>query len=203
SWALLGLAALAAPLSWWARRADARQAAAEVQWIWFDEGDPLAGAPAGARYFRRTFTINRPVPRPVDEAALDLTAAGGFTAWVNGAEVGRGEGPRRVLRFDVRKHLVHGTNVIAVKAEGVGGPAGLLVRLAYVPNGQSKLALVSDGEWKAAKAAPAGWERVDFDDAGWRPAKALGPFGKAGPWQEVAWAEGKGGGGRVAGPDGV
>ena len=35
------------------------------------------------------------------------------------------------------------------------GPAGVLARLAYVPNGQSRLAMVSDKAWKAAATASA------------------------------------------------
>src|SRR5438105_2646331 len=60
------------------------QTAAEAQWIWFDEGNPAAEAPAETRYFRRVFEINRPVSNPIDEAALDVTADNAYTVWVNG-----------------------------------------------------------------------------------------------------------------------
>ena len=70
------LAAILLSLPWAARA----QSSGDVQWIWTSEGS-LTEAPAGARYFRRTFTVNRPVPKPVDEAVLEITADNSFTAW--------------------------------------------------------------------------------------------------------------------------
>ena len=58
-----------------------------VRWIWFNEGNPPAEAPAETRYFRRTFSVDRPGLKPVEDAALDITADNGFTVWVNGALV--------------------------------------------------------------------------------------------------------------------
>src|SRR5262249_52642745 len=66
-------------------------------------------------------------------------------------------------------------------------PAGLLVRLAYVPNGQSKEAMVSDGSWKASKTAPDGWRQADFDDSSWSRVRVLGPVGQTGPWKNLVW----------------
>jgi putative heme-binding domain-containing protein len=163
---------------------------ASVQWIWFNEGNPAESAPAETRYFRKVFPINRDVQKPVDEAELDITADNQFTVWVNGHLIGKGDDWKRVYRFDVRKYLVHGKNVVAVKAHNTEGPAGLLVRLGYVPNGMSKEAMVSDGSWKAAKTAPAGWEKVDFDDSKWTNVKVIGPYGKAGPWKNLVWDAG-------------
>src|SRR5262249_7703677 len=121
--------------------------AGNVQWIWFDEGDPVTNVPASTRYFRRVFTIDRDVQKPVDEAALDIPAATAYRVWVNGAEVGSGNDWKTVKRYDVQKHLKHGKNVIAVECKNTAGPAGLLVRLGYVPNGLSKTAVVSDKDW--------------------------------------------------------
>src|SRR5438132_261707 len=68
------------------------QPAARVHWIWHKEADPTRPLPAGTvRYFRRAFTIDRPVQQPVDEAMLDVAATGRFIVWVNGAQVGKGE----------------------------------------------------------------------------------------------------------------
>ncbi|HXG10864.1 MAG TPA: HEAT repeat domain-containing protein [Gemmataceae bacterium] len=187
--AMFGVACLAAGVVWvpWEVRA---QTSHGVQWIWFNEGDPARDAPAETRYFRRVFTIDRPVANPVDEATLDITADNRFTVWVNGVEVGRGDDGKAVFRFDVRRHLVHGKNVLAVEAANTEGPAGLLVRLGYVPNGQSRLALFSDGSWKASKKAEEGWQKVDFDDSTWPAVKVLGPYGKVEPWKQVVWPDG-------------
>src|SRR6266511_1813001 len=164
----------------------------EVQWVWFDEGDPASEAPAETRFFRRVFTINRPVQKVVDEADLDITADNAFTVWVNGVKVGSGDQWQRVYRFDIRRLMRHGPNVIAVEAKNEGGPAGLLVKLGYVPNGQTKLSLVSDREWKASKAAAKGWLDLDFDDKGWSPVKVLGAYGKVGAWRDLTWDAGGG-----------
>jgi putative heme-binding domain-containing protein len=182
----LGAAVMAALGCWswhvWA------QAAPSVRWIWYDEVPPHADAPAETRCFRRVFHINRDVPRPVDEATLDITADNSFTVWVNGALVGSGNDWKVVRRFDVSKLLVHGRNVIAVEAHNDGGPGGLLVRLAYLPNGMSKMALVSDRAWRASTSAPAGWQKSAFDDSRWSRARELAPLG-GGPWQGLAWGD--------------
>jgi putative heme-binding domain-containing protein len=158
-----------------------------VNWIWFDEGDPGKSAPAETRYFRKVFTMARPF---VDEAELDITADNEFTVWVNGAQVGRGKEWKRIYRFDVKKHIVNGQNVVAVRAHNTEGAAGLLVRLGYVPNGQSRTAVTSDSSWKSSKTAPEGWQKVDFDDAAWKAVKVIGPVGKAGPWKDLVWDAG-------------
>jgi putative membrane-bound dehydrogenase-like protein len=187
--ALLGLACLViGPTAGWSQERGKRTG--PVQWIWFNEGDPLQSAPAGTRYFRKQFKINRPFAKPVQEAELDITADNAFTVWINGQKAGDGNDWHRVYRFDVQPQLRDGVNVIAVEARNEGGPAGLLVRLGYVPNGEDKRAIVSDGSWKASKTAPAGWEEVRFDDNPWPSAKALGEYGQVGAWQHLAWDAG-------------
>jgi putative heme-binding domain-containing protein len=159
-----------------------------VQWIWFNEGDPVKGAPAGTRYFRKVFTINRPVQKPVDEATLHITADNAFTVWINGREVGKGNDWKRVYEFDAKPYVVHGKNAIAVQAVNAEGPAGLLVRLTYVPNGMSKMAQGSDGSWKCSKTTAEGWQQVSFDDAKWQAVKVLGSYGQTDPWKAVVWS---------------
>jgi putative heme-binding domain-containing protein len=167
--------------------AEIARAESGVQWIWFGDGDAAASAPAGHRYFRRAFTVGR----FADDATLDITADNAFTVWVNGVRVGAGEDWKKVNRFDVRSHIVDGKNVIAVEARNAkDGPAGLLVRLAYVPNGQSRLALVSDASWKASDKAPDNWQATNFDDSKWQPARILGPYGKTGRWTGQVWEGG-------------
>src|SRR5262249_39458236 len=67
-----------------------------------------------------------------------------------------------------------------------------LVRLSYVPNGVSKAVLVSDSAWKASKEGPAGWEKGDFDDGKWSAVKVIGPYGEAGPWENLGLDSGGG-----------
>lgn len=158
-----------------------------LNWVWHNEGDPLKSAPEGTRYYRRTFTLER----YVDEGTLEVTATGRFTAWVNGTQVGEGEGPGRVYAFDARPLLSGGKNAIALLVHHAStGPAGLLARLAYVPNGQSRTAIVSDETWRSSAKTTPGWQKTDFDDGGWGVARVLGPYGKTGPWKGLTWDSG-------------
>jgi putative heme-binding domain-containing protein len=158
-----------------------------VQWIWSTDGDAVTSAPAGDRYFRKTFSVTR----WADEATLDITADNAFTVWVNGVKVGEGNDWKKVYRFDVRPHIVDGRNVLAVQVHHPQpGPAGLLVRLAYIPNGQSRLALASDSSWTVNNVVPSGWETTKFSDSGWTNAKVLGPYGKTGRWTGQVWEGG-------------
>jgi putative heme-binding domain-containing protein len=191
--ALAGLAALTLPATRHARAAEP----SGVQWIWFNEGDPLVEAPAETRYFRRVFNV----PQGVDEATLDLTADNAYTVWINGTKVGEGSEWKHVDRYDVKKHIVAGDNAIAIEARNEGGAAGLIVKLAYVPKGQTVKTLVSDGKWKASKSTTAGWEKVAYDDSKWQAAKVLGEYGKVGPWKEIVWGV-KGGTGQFTVPAG-
>jgi len=157
-----------------------------VPWIWTNEGDPARQAAAEARFFRKVFDM----ARPVDEAFIDLTADKAFTLAVNGQEVGKGDNPKRVYRFDLAGHLVVGKNVVAVTATGSGGPSGLLARISFVPNGQSVVALTGDASWKTSKTKADGWDAVAFDDGKWDAAKVLGQYGKVGPWKGLVWDAG-------------
>ncbi len=160
-----------------------------VQWIWANQGDPAQSAPAGTRYFRKAFTF-KVYSGTYDEATLDITADDAFAVWLNGRRVGSGDSWQKVWRFDARPYMVSGKNVIAVEARNAApGPAGLLVRLAYVPNGQSRLAVSSDGSWKVSDRPAEGWQKPDFDDSQWPAVKVLGPYGMA-PWKQLTWEGG-------------
>jgi putative heme-binding domain-containing protein len=188
--AVFGLTCLAGFSFWKPWRAQA-QPASRVQWIWFNEGNPVEEAPAGTRYFRGTFEVRSAnQQKPVDEATLDITADQSFTVWLNGVEIGMGKNWKRVVNFNVMPHVLPGKNVLAVEAKSSGGPAGLLVRLSHVPNGQDRRAFVSDGSWKASKEAPEGWKKLDFNDRAWSEVKVLGPYGITGRWKGMTWAGG-------------
>ncbi|MBO2451010.1 family 78 glycoside hydrolase catalytic domain [Actinomadura barringtoniae] len=154
-----------------------------TNWIWFPEGDPTSSAPAGDRYFRGSFDVAT-VPQT---ARLTMSADDGFTAWVNGREVGGREPDpaqenwRRPIVVDVASALRQGRNVIAVKAtNGKESPAGMFGRLEL--SGKN---VDTDGSWKAADKEPAGdWKAADFDDAAWSAAKVLAAWG-SGPWGKV------------------
>jgi putative heme-binding domain-containing protein len=149
-----------------------------MQWIWFNEGNPLADAPAETRFFRRVFTLTK----APTEASLEITADNHFIVWLNGTRLGQGDNWAHLNRYKVSKHLAAGKNVLAVEAKNDGGPAGLVVRLSWPGAGKAKEGVVSDGQWKSSRTAAAGWQKVNFDDAKWPRAKALGAYGEVGPW---------------------
>src|SRR5437764_3546174 len=162
---------------------EAQQKPAEpgaANWVWFDEGDPVSSAPAETRYFRHVFNADS-LPRKIN---LEITADNGFTVWINGMRVGEGDQWQQLYRFDARKYLLEGKNVLAVEGRNEGGPAGLVVKLGALA--------VSGKGWKASKTAAKGWRDLDFDEKDWTPVKVIGPYGKVGPW----------GGAAVSGPAG-
>ncbi|HQR05831.1 MAG TPA: c-type cytochrome [Gemmatales bacterium] len=160
----------------------------ELSWIWTPEAKETMHLPAGTRWFRKTFEIDRPIANPVDEALLELTADDGFTVWFNGHEVGLGDTWRQIYRFDVKKWAKHGTNVIAVAATNTTpSAAGLLARIAVTPNGKSKMAFNSDASWKSTSTEPAAnWTQVDFNDSAWNPVHVIGSYG-TNPWGKINW----------------
>src|SRR5213080_1198572 len=93
----LGLTLLAVGL--WTPPEVRAQAGGAVQWIWSKEGEPAKEAPAGTRYFRKAFPLSRQF---ADEATLDITADAGFTVWLNGTKLGRGDDWKRVYAFDIK-----------------------------------------------------------------------------------------------------
>ncbi|MGE3804164.1 MAG: HEAT repeat domain-containing protein [Gemmataceae bacterium] len=161
-----------------------RLAAAPGNWVWFNEGNPAAGAPGEARFFRKTFRLDA-VP---EQAKLEITADNGFTVWINEQKAGEGNQWQQLYSLDVKKHLAKGDNVIAVEARNESGPAGLVARLSYATGGK-KAELLTDASWKAAQQAAPGWQRASFDDAKWTPVKVIGVYGKTAPWGGGAVAQ--------------
>ncbi|WP_214414628.1 family 78 glycoside hydrolase catalytic domain [Sphaerisporangium fuscum] len=154
-----------------------------ADWIWYPEGDPASDAPAATRYFRGSFDLSA-VP---GVARLIMTADDGFTAWVNGVEVGSREASpeqenwRRPIVVDVAGKLRQGRNTIAVQAaNGRPGPAGLMGRL-ELPGRR----IDTGGAWRTADAEPRDdWKSTTYDDSAWPAAKVLAPWG-GGPWGKV------------------
>src|SRR4051794_15034966 len=131
---------------------------AGAHWVWFPEGSPAASAPAGDRYFRRTFDVPAGA---VTEAQFVVTGDDTVDVWLNGTPLASS---RRVadswaqaLYVDLQSALVPGTNTLAVVARNSStGPAGLIGRVRVVAGGTG-VDLVTDGSWKTAQNAAADW----------------------------------------------
>lgn len=163
--------------------------AAELSWIW--SKDSTSTIPAGKRWFRKTFTIDRPIANPVDLAVIEATADDEFTLWFNGVKIGSGTTWRQMNRFNVKAHAKHGNNVIAIEANNTAaGSAGLLVRAEVIPNGKSTMSIVTDSSWKCSTAEPAAnWTQADFNDTAWQSTAVVGKYGSK-PWGIITWENG-------------
>jgi alpha-L-rhamnosidase len=155
----------------------------DANWIWYPAGDPADSAPAGTRYFRRTFAL--PADEQIGRAELQITADDAFTVYVNGNETARSPAVANSWStasiLDISSALRPGSNVIAVEAVNANpGPAGLLAKL-HIEGSSAPFDLVTDGSWKVADAAGSGWQQPGFDDSAWPGARVAAAYG-SGPW---------------------
>lgn len=147
-----------------------------ASWIWYPEGDPVNSAPAGTRYFRRTFDLS------AAGAPATLVVTGDDTAdvWVNGARVSSSrrvtDSWKRATTVDVTAQLRAGSNTLAIAATNTtASPAGVIAKLT------GSTAVVTDGAWKTAQTGPSGWEQPGFGDASWVAVRVSAPLG-GGQW---------------------
>jgi alpha-L-rhamnosidase len=148
-------------------------------WVWRDEGDPKVTVSGGERFFRCTFELP---PGQLADATLAITADDEFTAYVNGKPAGDGRFPV-VSELKIADSLRPGRNVIAVKANNLGGSAGVIAKLTLHSAGGERT-LVSDASWKAAEKSAPGWETPEFNDKAWQAAKQVARFGEL-PWRDL------------------
>ncbi|MGN9810422.1 family 78 glycoside hydrolase catalytic domain [Micromonospora sp. BQ11] len=151
---------------------------AGATWIWYPEGDPLAGLPAMTRYFRRTFSLSS----APSQATLMITGDDTADVWVNGTQISTSpratDSWKQAAVVDIAGRLVPGTNTIAVVSQNsTQSPTGMIAKLT-VAGGPT---IHTDAAWKASQSGPAGWEQPGFDDSGWVAAQALTAYG-SGPW---------------------
>ncbi len=146
------------------------------QWIWLarNAGD------GEIAHFRKALTL----PTLPESARLAASCDNRLEVFVNGKSAGKSDDWRAPLRAEIATSLVPGANVLAVRGENEGGPAGLVLRLELSYGDGTKRTVVTDDSWLASSRAPRGWEQPAFDASAWKPAVALGALG-AGPWGDV------------------
>ncbi|RYX82427.1 alpha-rhamnosidase [bacterium] len=155
-----------------------------AQWIWFPEGNPVASAPSGARYFRRVFEL--PINSLIRAATIEVTADNEFQLFVNGREVGGSNDWMKPGKFDIGPLLKAGKNVLAVEARNIDqSPAGMVGKLKVTFAAGNDVTLTTDGNWKTATAPEAGWNSMGFNDSKWLAGKILGAYGME-PWGNLA-----------------
>ncbi|WP_144122477.1 family 78 glycoside hydrolase catalytic domain [Catellatospora sichuanensis] len=149
-----------------------------ASWIWYPEGDPIAGLPPMTRYFRRTVALSA----APTQASLVVTGDDTADVWVNGVQVSSSprvtDSWKQATVVDLVGRLTAGNNVIAVAAQNTTqSPTGLIAKLT-VAGGPT---VSTDASWKASQTGPSGWQQVGFSDSGWAAARALTAYG-TGPW---------------------
>lgn len=151
--------------------------AAEPQWIWH-AADDRNEAPAGTRYFRKTFDLKAP-----EGGRLDITCDDEYKVFLNGKVVGRNQDWGTIESIDVSDSLKGGANLLAIEGTNGGpSPAGLWLRLCVEEAGGKKSTVVSDANWLSFDQPQAGWRKLDFKANGWPNAVAFGDLESTAPW---------------------
>ncbi|SDT43619.1 NPCBM-associated, NEW3 domain of alpha-galactosidase [Paenibacillaceae bacterium GAS479] len=154
-----------------------------LKWIWYPEGNPAQGAPAGNRYFRKT--VQLPGDRTLTSGQFLITADDGFVLYVNGKRMGgsseTADSWKEGQIIDVSSALVAGANTIAIQTKNTSSAAGLLGSLKVGFTEGSPLQINMDQGMKAEKEKKDGWENPQFDDSKWAAAISIASYGQA-PW---------------------
>ncbi len=157
----------------------------KASWIWASPKGVTDGE--FACFFRKTFEL----PSRAVRATVLITADNGYDLFVNGALIGGDAGYDGIFWASVKMYRVEhlltaGRNVMAVRGENLGGPAGLLVAARVELADGKVVELSSDATWKTSLDVETMWTVADFDDSKWQPAAVLGPNGMA-PWNKLSY----------------
>ncbi len=139
-----------------------------ASWIWTSSTD----RGVVDRCFRKAFTVERLPTR----AMLRITCDNGYTAFLNGQEIGRGNRWEMVQEYDVTRRLQLGANVIAVLARNEGADAGLIAEILgdFATPLQSLIA--TDATWLCAAKEEPRWRDADFEASRWAKAWPVSNF---------------------------
>ena len=148
-----------------------------ADWIWKCE-EPSENEKV---FFRREFQL----PPHIASASVTLACDDSHRLFVNGEDVGGGDGWSSVHQYDVIAHLKPGSrNIIAVEGTNQKGQAGLAMRLGVKLDDGKKLFIVSDGFWRCSNVAGSDWQKLDFPADSWAKAVVVAKMGEA-PWGTV------------------
>jgi len=179
------------PLTASAGAPEAKQPEAELpditkaSWIW-DAPNARSDGVFGC-YFRKRFEL----PAKARRATVLITADNGYDLFVNGSLVGRDAGYdgvywKSIEKYDVTELLTKGTNVVAVRGENMGGPAGLLAAARIEMADGTAVEFQTDNSWRVGLLPETGWSRASHDDSKWRQAAVLCALG-AGVWGKLTY----------------
>ena len=148
-----------------------------ANWIW-SPAYKKDEVPVGECYFRKTFEVNQ-----ADFGQVHVACDNQYELYVNGRLIGKGGDWRKMDVHDINKYLVHGTNVVAIKAVNTdAGAAGLVARVVIKEKGSTYESFSTDETWKTSVKPAADWAQAKMRDSEWLPAKVYGQLGAVLPW---------------------
>ena len=151
-------------------------------WIWTNEvTSPGGNAPIGHRAFRKNIRL----PGLATGGTIAIDTDNTYTLYINGKEIGQGTNWQQAQRWKFTFNYPTDDIVIAVDADNLGGPAGLIARITLDVGicGSTSL-YITDDSWKYSLSVPAGFERPNYNDGRWPNAIVEGPYGMK-PWGYV------------------
>ena len=156
-----------------------------ANWIW-SPAHKKDEVPVGDCYFRKTFELNN-----ADFGQVHIACDNQYELYLNGRLVGKGADWRKMDVHDVTPLLVHGTNVVAIKATNTdAGAAGLVARVIVKERGGTYESFSTDESWQTSIKHSNDWAQARLRDKEWLPAKVYGPLGAVLPWgDEIVIAE--------------
>jgi putative heme-binding domain-containing protein len=161
----------------------------EAEWIWSPAYEKEQ-APAGACFFRKTFTLGKP-----EHGVIKIACDDGYELYVNGRHIGTGQNWKVLDVYEVTKYLVQGANTVAVKAvNNDKGSAALAARVIVQQQGGTHVEHSTNTTWKTALKEFPNWQKQKFNEGQWLAARSFGPLGATLPWGNevsVAGAEGR------------
>jgi putative heme-binding domain-containing protein len=150
----------------------------EMQWIWSPAQPLEKEVPAGACYFRKSFSLG-----PAESGEVQIACDNAYELLVNGRQVADGDNWHVMKSHDITKFLTPGLNTVAVKATvKKQGSAGLVARVIVKEVGGTYVAYNTDATWRTSLQEFPQWSKHSFNDSQWLPARVIGPLGTTAPW---------------------
>src|SRR5688500_12889339 len=115
------------------------------EWIWSD-GKGVAPADDEVRFFRKPFVLSQPVKK----AVLSASGDNHVDLFINGQEVGSSHDWKKPVTVNVTKHLVQGSNVVALRGENDNGVAAVLAQLEITFQDNRAQTIVTEPTWLAS-----------------------------------------------------
>ena len=154
-------------------------------WIAFA---PEKSLPVGTSVYRKTFEITD--LNAIEKAVANFSVDNRGVVYLNGVDFGGSDNYSRAATRDVTSALREGKNVLAIRADNVGGspnPGGVLGSFYVQSKTGEKTEYPTNESWKCIEGFDDSYVTLDFDDSDWKESSVVSNFGDA-PWNEVVVA---------------